>query len=526
MIARFYQLASVLLLLCVCACSSIPPGADYPKSVSTAIADPGHTALGKNFAQAAHDHPDSSGFRIIPVGAEGFLMRMQMISAAQRSVDLQYYIFHGDETGRLLTGAIVQAADRGVQFRILIDDAETEPGDEQIATLKAHPNIEVRIFNPFSYRGHMEFIRGAEFMVNANRLDYRMHNKLLIIDNAVALIGGRNIGDQYFQIDPDSQFADDDMFTAGPISQKLSETFDQFWNATMAIPVQALDSGDHSHKALDDLRKGLKEQRGQLKAEGVDYVTRIASGEPFNSIVTGRLPLVWAPVELVYDSPDKKDTENGMIGRLIGRDVGRAVSASQSELLMITPFLIPGAEGMQMFKELRGRHVTIRILTNSLESSTESLAQAGYMGYRKDMLDDGIELYEIRALLGDIKGSGQTKSISRHGNYSLHGKLLVMDRSRLFIGSMNFDQRSRHINTEIGLIIDSPVLAKQVAARFDAMVKPVNAYRLAWDSEHRHLLWTTEENGQSVTYDKEPAHSAWQRFKTGFWTIFPLDSEL
>lgn len=526
MIARFYQFVSALLLLFMCACSTTPPGADYPKTVSTAIADPGHTALGKNFAQAARAHPNSSGFWIIQNGADGFLMRMQMIASAQRSVDVQYYEFHGDDTGRLLSSAILAAADRGVQLRILVDDGETHPGDEQIAMLRNHPNVEVRIFNPFVYRGHWDFIRGAEFLIDGNRLDYRMHNKLIVIDNAIALIGGRNIGDQYFQVDPKSQFADDDVFTAGPITQKLSETFDQFWNATESIPAQALDDTDHPQQDLENMRKELKQQRAQLTAEGLTYVTRINSGEPFNSVLAGRLPLIWAPVELVYDTPNKKDTENGMVGRLIGKDVAEAVKTSQTELLMITPFLIPGEGGMRLFKSLRERNVQIKILTNSLESSNESMAQAGYENYRKAMLDDGISLYEIRAMLGDIKGSGLTKQMSRHGNYSLHGKLLVMDRSRLFIGSLNFDQRSWHINTEIGLIIDSPELARQVARRFDAMTSPANAYEVRWDPAHRSLLWMTQEHGESVVYNREPARSGWQRFKTEFWTLMPIEDEL
>ena len=197
-------------------------------------------------------------------------------------------------------------------------------------------------------------------------------------------------------------------------------------------------------------------------------------------MISGRLPLVWAHAQVVYDSPDKKKVENGaMVGRLMERAVANATREVQSELLMVTPYLIPGKEGMQLFKDLRQRNVRVRILTSSLESSTVLLAQAGYMHYRVPLLEDGVELYEIRSLLGNTRGSGQTAAISRFGNYSLHAKLFVFDRKRLFIGSMNFDQRSMHLNTEIGLIIDSPELAQQIAARFEAMVQPANSYMLA-----------------------------------------------
>ncbi|MDD5177203.1 MAG: phospholipase D family protein [Sterolibacterium sp.] len=504
---------------------------DFPKNVSSALAHPEETRLGRQFENAAGEHNGNSGFRIIPVGADGFLTRMQMINAAERTVDLQYFIFRGDETGKLLTGAVLRAADRGVRVRVLIDDGETVTGDDQITALEAHPSVEIRLFNPFVYRGHITLLRAVEFMFNASRLDYRMHNKLLVVDNAVALIGGRNIGDQYFQIDPESQFADDDVFAAGPIAKQLSTTFDEFWNNALSIPAEALTAGKSSHAALNEHRQELKEQSRQLKADGPDYVRRVASGEPFGGMISGRLPLVWAHAQLICDSPDKKKVENGaMLGRLMHRAVANAASAVQSELLMVTPYLIPGDEGMQLFRDLRQRNVRVRILTNSLESSTVLLGQAGYMHYRVPLLENGVELYEIRSRLGNARGSGQTAAISRYGNYSLHAKLFVFDRQRLFIGSMNFDQRSMHLNTEIGLIIDSPALAQQVAARFEAMVQPANSYMLALRPNDAggspSLVWCTQEDAKAVEYDTEPARSDWQRFKANVLTLLPMDKEL
>jgi len=531
MIRRIHLPLVALIVAILSGCTSLPPGSDFPKAASSALTHPEETRLGRQFALAARQHGGNSGFRIIPVGADGFMARMQMINAAERTLDMQYFIFHGDETGRLLTGALLRAADRGVRVRVLVDDGETEDGDEQITALEAHPQIEIRIFNPFVYRGHTELFRAMEFMLTASRLDYRMHNKLLVVDNAIALIGGRNIGDQYFQIDPESQVADDDVFSAGPIVQQLSATFDEFWNSVPSIPAEALSDGKSSRKALDDHREELKEEGRELKADGVAYVKRVAVGEPFNGIVSGHLPLVWAHAQLICDSPEKKQVDNGAIeGRLMQHVVTEAALSVQSELLMITPYLIPGDEGMQVFKDLRQRNVRIRVLTNSLESSTILLAQAGYMAYRAPLLEDGVELYEIRALLGNARGSGQTAAMSLHGNYALHAKLFVFDRKRLFIGSMNFDQRSKHLNTEIGLIIDSPVLAQQIAARFDAMVQPANAYRLALRPNDSRgspvLLWRTQENGKPIEYDSEPARSDWQRLKAQMLSLLPLDDEL
>ena len=231
---------ALLLAVALVACAGLPPGARFPKTSTMALAHPEQTQLGRQFGSAAQEHGGASAFRIISVGVDGFRARMQMIDAAQRTLDLQYYIFRGDETGRMLTDRLRHAADRGVRIRLLIDDADTVAGDEQVLRLAALPTVELRIFNPFSYRGHSRLLRKLDFFLHAPRLDYRMHNKLLVADNAVALVGGRNIGNQYFQVDPESQFADDDLFTAGAVVGELSGIFDQFWNSRLAIPVAAL----------------------------------------------------------------------------------------------------------------------------------------------------------------------------------------------------------------------------------------------------------------------------------------------
>ncbi|MGZ5891257.1 MAG: phospholipase D-like domain-containing protein [Caldimonas sp.] len=522
----------VLAFSVLSGCATLPPGSGAPKSVSLAISDPQATDLGRKVARSALKHPGVSGFRLLSAGVDGFLARAQMANAAQRTLDLQYFILRGDETGRLLADAVQRAAARGVRVRVLIDDGETVAGDEKIVALNADPHIEVRIFNPFVYRGHVKLVRAVEFMLSSARLDYRMHNKLFVADNAVALIGGRNIGDQYFQVDPGSQFADDDVFAAGPIVKELSATFDDYWNSAIAIPAEALAGGKSADAPLIEGRQSLAPHREPAKTEVIeDYSHRIALGEPLAGMLSGKLPLVWAKAQVICDSPEKKRVEKGwMVGRLMHRPVAKAVEAVQSELLMITPYLIPGQEGMQLFEDLRQRSVRIRILTNSLESSTMLAAQAGYMRYRTPLLESGVELYEVRSLLGDARGSGESAAMSRYGNYSLHAKLFVFDRKKLFIGSMNFDQRSMHLNTEIGLIIDSPVLAQQMAARFDAMVQPVNAYRVALRPAEgggpSSLVWRTQEGANAVDYDTEPARSDGQRIEVKFLKLLPLDKEL
>jgi putative cardiolipin synthase len=423
------------------------PTAQRPRAVHAvlvALAHPEETRLGAQFEAAAREHDGNSGFRIITVGVDGLLSRAQMISSAERTLDLQYFIFHGDETGRLLTDALLRAADRGVRVRVLVDDGDTISGDEQILALDAHRNVEVRVFSPFVYRGHTRLWRVIEFLFNARRLDYRMHNKLMVADNAVALVGGRNIGNQYFQMDPESQFADDDVFAAGPIAARLSSTFDEYWNSALAIPAKALNRRQRSTAALA-ARRARRRTFGATDA----------------ATLNGRRRL-----------------RGAVAGRLMSQPLVKTARAAQSELLMVTPYFIPADDELQMIRELRRRQARVRILTNSLESSPDPIAHSGYMRYREPLLEDGVELYEVRSLLGNARGSGQTTAISRFGNYALHAKLFVFDRQRLFMGSMNFDQRSKHINTEVGLIINSTELSQQTAARFDAMTQSENAYAL------------------------------------------------
>jgi putative cardiolipin synthase len=519
-----------VVIALIAGCATLP-GEHFPKIASVALTHSEDTRLGRKFASATREHSGTSGFRIITSGVDGLVARVELIDSAERTLDLQYFIFHGDETGRLVIDALLRAAARGVRVRVLVDDGATLAGDERVNALDGHPQIEVRVFNPFRYRGHGAALRASEFLLNASRLDYRMHNKLLVVDNQVALIGGRNIGNPYFQIDPASQFADDDVFAAGPIAAELSATFDQYWNSAFTIPAQALGGGKRPVAARADPRVRAGEQLVPLGSGGSDYITRIATGEPVAGILSGTLPLVWAHVRVVCDSPDKKHVASGALsGRLMTQSVADAAGAVQSELLMVTPYFIPAPEDRQLLMDLRQRSVRVRILTNSLESTADLSAQSGYIHNRAPMLEHGVELNEIRAQLGNARGSGQTAKVSRHGNYGLHAKLMVFDRKTLFIGSMNYDQRSKYLNTEVGLLIDSPILAQQTVERFEAMTQLENSYSLALlpasPGSSSRLAWTTREAGKTVTYTREPARSGWQRLEMKFLSLLPLDREL
>ncbi len=458
-------------------------------------------------------------------------MRLELIAQAKSSVDLQYYIFRGDESGRLTTEALQKAAQRGVKIRMIVDDGETVAGDEQLFALAANPSVSIRIFNPWRYRGHSRFLRGSEFLFNKSRLDYRMHNKLFVVDGTIALLGGRNIGDQYFQVDPDSQFADDDVLVGGPVVPKLAATFEGYWESDLAIPAEAIVP----HKQYDAQRVAELAARRTppQKASSADahFAEKLAANEPLQSLLSGSAAVSWATAEVACDSPDKKTVAGGeRVGNLMFATIAKAVRGTQSELLMVTPYLVPTLEEQKLLTDKTESNRRVRILTTSLEATNDPVAEAGYDHHRVPLLQSGVELYELRTHPESTRGSGQSAKMTRYGTYGLHAKLLIFDRKSLFVGSMNYDARSRWLNTEIGLVIFSPELAKQGAQRFDAMIKPENAYSVTLrqsDSEKSPtLVWTTVEQGQAVSYTKEPSRNTWQRMEVRTLSLLPLDHEL
>jgi cardiolipin synthase C len=518
--AQSRGLMLLLLIVSTWGCSTMPRGSDAPKTPSFALERPEDTRLGRQFAAASERHPGESGYHIINSGIDGFVARIQMIDAAEKTVDMQYFIFRGDKTGLLIAGALERAADRGVRVRILVDDGDTVAGDQKILALGRHANIEVRIFNPFDYRGHNRFLRHLDYAVHKGRLDYRMHNKLMVVDNSVALVGGRNIGAQYFQVEPESQFADDDAFAAGEISAKLSKTFDSYWNSEFAVPSTALPLP----------KERSAEAKVSFKDGSADYQARIASGHPFHDLTGDDSALHWAKAVVVCDSPDKKDVvQRKKRGRLMAPEVTQAMQETRSELLMVTPYFVPSESEIDLLGELRQRSAQVRILSNSLESAPELSAQSGYDKFRVQLLESGAQLYEVRARLSSTRGSGQSRAISRYGTYGLHAKLYVIDRERLYIGSMNYDQRSWRINTEVGLLIESRVLAEEIAKRFEAMVSPEAAYQVLLDPDSNgnpQLRWTTEMDHRKIELTREPSRGFWQRTEVEILKLLPIEREL
>ena len=472
-----------------------------------------------------------SGFRLLPVGIDSFLLRMEMAEAAERTLDIQYFLIQSDDTGQLLIEALLRAADRGVRVRVLLDDAGSFGRDAQIRTLAGYPSVELRVFNPFAYRGNVEFVHVAEFLGDASRLNYRMHNKLFVVDNEIGILGGRNVGDEYFQGGRDFEFGDFDVIAAGPSVNQLSSSFDVFWNSALAIPIEALAGGRPSAQELDDYRGVLAAHRAGMIETNAPYMGALAAGEPLAAMLSGKSSLVWAKAEVIYDSPEKAKVEDGVQGgRLLRHRLGEVAKQVQSELIVVSPYLVPGPAGMKFFEGLRERNVSVRLLTNSLASTDMSIVHSGYQAFRVPLVGMGVDLYEVRPVLGESVVRGNQLKSPSSGLYALHAKVFVFDRQRVFVGSMNLDQRSLHLNTEIGLIIDSPELARQIALRFADIAQPANSYVLMLSEANgfgqRHLVWRTLEGGKPVDFDQEPAVTFWQRMKVDMLSLLPLDELL
>lgn len=517
-------IALLFIAFLVCACATQPPGADAPKTPSSAFGEPETTTIGKALEARARTHAGASGFHLLLDGTDSFALHVEIAQKAERTLDAQYFIFQQDDTGQILLNAILAAADRGVRVRLLLDDAHDFDTGSKIRPLAAHPNIEIRVYNPFVTHKWFDFLRGAEFLMTSWRLNYRMHNKLFIGDNAIAVTGGRNIGDEYFQASNEVEFGDFDLAVAGPMVRQLSRSFDAYWNDGLSIPVEALPLGKPTAADLEKSRKALAEHTENMASS--PYLRSLTKRDLLADIVAGKQPLLWTSAVLAYDTPDKAQVASGeRPGRFMWKRVAEAVEQAKSELLIVTPYFVPGPNEMDLLKRLRAQGVKVRILTNSLASTDVPLVHAAYRRYRIPLLEDGVDLYEVKRRLGQPSTQkGLIKSWSSAA-YALHAKVFIVDRQRVFVGSMNFDQRSLLINTEMGLIINSPELARDITARFEAIVRPANSYHLVLqdDAGRAALRWESDEDGKTVRFAVEPGVDAAKRTWIDALSLVPLD---
>lgn len=449
--------------------------------------------------------------------------RLALVRAAQRTLDVQYYLLQNDVTGHTLIRAIRDAAARGVRVRLLVDDLYTADNDEMLVRFAAHPNVEVRLFNPFPAGRAFALTRWAFSLGDFSRVNHRMHNKLLIADGAFAIAGGRNIADEYFFSSKDGNFIDFDLLVTGDAVPRLAKIFDRYWNSPRIYPLGEIE---HSGLPPEQLRAAFEaltaNARNAYPAPAADSVDLLGYGPVSADLARPPLNLLRGRIEVFADDPEKVSgrSESGTDPTTVASIVGRAMSQAKSELVVGSPYFIPGRLGMDGLAIARGNGVRVEIITNSLASNDEPLASAAYSRYRVPMLGLGVNLYETDttqlrkdAFIGQALGSTVGRS---------HSKLIVIDRHTTFVGSMNLDFRSSRVNTELGMLVDSPELAEKILSLADR-VKTFGSYRLRLDESGKHVKWVSTFNGTETVLDDEPGVSFGTRLQLLF--LSPLVSE-
>lgn len=484
------------------------------RSASTAFPDTGNTPLGAAISPQVDAQPGVSGIYPLRNAHDSFAARMLLAQVAERSLDIQYYIWHDDLTGTLLYEALHAAADRGVRVRLLLDDNRTAGLDGILAALDSHPNIEVRLFNPFVFRK----LRVLGYLTDFSRLNRRMHNKSFTADNQATIIGGRNIGDEYFDATAEGTltFSDLDVLAIGPVVDQASKEFDRYWASESSYPADRLLS-PASPDAIADLAAAASAV--ERNPDAAAYLQAIENSAFVNELLGGSLAFEWAPTRMVSDDP-AKGLGLAAPDTMMPQKLRDAVGKPATELDLVSPYFVPTAAGVEAFVAMAERGVKVRILVNSLEATDVDAVHSGYAKWRKPLLEAGISLYEMRLVppdAGDRKSSGPFGSSAS----SVHAKTFAVDRSRIFIGSFNFDPRSANLNTELGFVIESPALAGRLATLFDSGV-PATAYEVHL-SDNGQLYWTELRGGKQVRHDTEPGTGFWQRAAVTFLSWLPID---
>jgi putative cardiolipin synthase len=481
---------------------------------TTALTDTASTRLGRVLADDVAAHPGKTGVHPLGRPRDAFATRALLAAAADRSLDVQYYIWHGDSVGYLLFEALWQAAERGVRVRLLLDDNNTSGLDPTLAALDAHPNIEVRLYNPFVQRSGRVF----GYLTDFERLNRRMHNKSFTADNQVTVVGGRNIGGEYFGVGSDVVFADLDVLAVGAAVGEVSKEFDLYWNSPSAYPAASF-VGTPGPDGAGNLKARFTAARAD--PESVAYVEAVRTTPVVRDILEKKLSFEWATTRLVHDDPAKTLDTSTRKEHLLFPALVQAMGKPEKTLDLVSPYFVPGEDGTAALVALARSGVKLRILTNSLAASDVSAVHAGYAKRRHDLLRGGVQLYELKPtataeLPGDKTGVGSSSSSG------LHAKTFAVDRARIFVGSFNFDMRSALLNTEMGLVIDSPALAQAMAEGFDSGV-PLAAYEVVLAPDGHSLQWIERTAAGEKRYDTEPGTSFLKRLGVGTMAILPID---
>jgi putative cardiolipin synthase len=491
------------------ACATLP--SQEHRTASVAVTDIAGTRLGRQLATAIAAHPGASGIHDLSRPRDSFAARILLAGVADKSLDVQYYIWHLDESGELMFEALWNAAQRGVRVRVLLDDINTGGLDPTIAALDAHPNIEVRLYNPFVLRN----ARALAFVTDFTRVNRRMHNKSFTADNQASIVGGRNIGNEYFNVGHGVGFADWDVLAVGPVVQEISKAFDLYWNSASAYPA-ALLVRPPPDGASAELETRFEAARANPDAR--EYLESVRSTPLLDELLQGRLALEWTTARLVFDDPAKTLDTAERTDLLLFPTLVRSFGQVQRTLDLVSPYFVPGDRGAEALVALAERGVKVRILTNSLSATDTSVVHAGYAKHRRNLLRAGIQLFELKRL---AKPQDRQR-IGSSSSAALHAKSYAVDRSTIFIGSFNFDQRSAHLNTEMGVVIDSRALAEGLGNALDRAAGEI-AYEVRLTRDGERLQWIERTATGEVVYDVDPETSWSLRTRVEMLSQLPID---
>lgn len=497
------RMLALALALALGACGSLPTNVERPVSMSLPAA-PEQSPLAR---LAASELPAGaqSGFRLLPLGAYGLDARLALIGRATRTLDLQVYIMENDESGRAVFAALRDAALRGVRVRLLLDDLNSAGAEPLLQALVGVPNFEIRLFNPFCCARQSLASRIASSLGDLTRLDHRMHNKLMIADGALAIVGGRNIADAYFGRDAVANFIDLDAVAAGRVVPQLGVLFDRYWNSEESFPAEALvrppAAGPERSAMLARLLPPEASRIG-LALPPADLLGREPVGKELAAHRLSLLPgLAYAVADLpskrlqIGDELEANSLMTGAVSQMLG---------TRSELVVSSPYLVPGTRGMAVLHSLQRKGVDMTLVTNSLSANDSALVYIGYARYRLPILRASVKLYEVSA---QPSASASRPFFSGSSRGRLHAKLVVIDQQVVLLGSLNLDPRSARRNTELGVAIDSPALAREALRLLEAMKS--EAYGVRLESEGNALSWVSSGEDDAQAVDTEPGVSPW-----------------
>ena len=518
--AIILHFAAALTILMIVGCATLPEDFDRPESY--ALTDTEDTDLGRARAAEQAAHPGKSGFHLLANGLDAFVARWVLSLHAERSIDVQYYLYHNDLIGKLFSDLLLDAADRGVRVRLLVDDMDFAGRDLEVVAMDSHPHMEVRIFNPFS----RSVGRTSQYVTRMGSVTRRMHNKSFTVDNQFTILGGRNIGNEYFDADPDLAFADLDVLVIGPVAQEVSTVFDLYWNSELAYPASVLPTGE---PPTPEMIREQREQLNQFVADQRDseYLRELGNSDLANKIRDKQVEFRWGDAEVVFDEPEKLQHDFSKTQYHLSPMLAPYMDGVEKELIIYSPYFVPGKPGTAFLIQLARRGVRVRILTNSLASNDVGIVHAGYQKYRKKLLQGGVELYELNKKL-TRKERKEKKGGSGSSKASLHTKSFVFDRQQVFIGSLNLDPRAIEHNTEIGVVLEVPEIAEEMALWFDENIEEI-AFRLELKKDqdgYERLYWHGWEDGKQVVFTHEPHTGFWRRFGISFMSIWPIESQL